>query len=115
MKAGTIWGLLKTIFMTRRQTTVSAQDVKSAAVWVVCSQMNKFPKEKRYVLVQIASDREKGAASSVAVGYLKYAAGDMSCPYFVVPGFGRAFTVTHWCDCLGDDFKAPLWRGGQIY
>lgn len=43
----------------------------------------------------------------IAVGYRKDAAGDPSCPYFVVPGIGRK--VIAWCDCLPDDFALPKW------
>lgn len=38
----------------------------------------------------------------VAVGYRKDAAGDKSCPYFVIPGIGGE--VIAWSDCLPDDF-----------
>jgi hypothetical protein len=53
------------------------------------------------------------ASPGVAVGYMKFAAGDRDCPYFVIPGGRTGFRVTHWCDCLGDDFTAPNWRGRQ--
>lgn len=70
-----------------------------------------LPAERRSVLVKIAADPPH--SSAVAVGYLRYAAGDRDCPYFVVHGFGRAFIVTHWSDSLGDDFHAPGWVFGQ--
>lgn len=41
----------------------------------------------------------------IAVGYRKDAAGDKSCPYFVVPGIGGE--VIAWCDCLPDPFIRP--------
>lgn len=41
----------------------------------------------------------------LAVGYRKDAAGDKSCPYFVIPGIGGE--VSAWCDCLPDDFQPP--------
>lgn len=66
-----------------------------------------LPPERRMVLVQI--DKSEGNAPCVAVGYLKFAAGDEDSPYFVVPGARVDFVVTHWADCLGDDFEAPLW------
>lgn len=72
----------------------------------------RLPYERRYVLVQIAGDDSLGMPPSVAVGYLRFASDDVT-PYFVVPGFGRRFTVTHWNDCLGDQFAAPLWEGKQ--
>lgn len=75
----------------------------------------KLPKEKRLVLVQLSENREKGMRPSVVAGYLKYAAGDRSCPYFVTIGCLQhsekdLCVVTHWNDCLGDNFKAPLWE-----
>lgn len=75
-----------------------------------------LPPERRYVLVQTIppEDHPSGRDASrpvVLVGWLKYAAGDKSCPYFVCPGIGG--DVTHWCDCLGDDFEAPGWGGKQ--
>lgn len=66
-----------------------------------------LPPERRMVMVQI--DRSESEAPCVAVGYLKFAAGDRECPFFVVPGALPHFVVTHWADCLGDDFEAPLW------
>lgn len=69
------------------------------------------PPERRYVLVHIAARPEKGLPPAVAVGYLRYAAGCKDSPYFVTPGVGGE--ATHWCDCLGDDFFAPNWAGGQ--
>ena len=44
----------------------------------------------------------------IAVGYRKDAAGDASCPYFVIPGIGGE--VTAWCDCLPDNFDIPNTR-----
>ena len=40
-----------------------------------------------------------------AVGYLKNAAGDKQCPYFVVPGIGGR--VLRWCDCLPENLGNP--------
>jgi hypothetical protein len=71
--------------------------------------VDPLPAERRKVLVQIAGT-DKGDAPAVAVGYLRYAAGDKGSPFFVVPGFGRDFRVTHWSDSLGDEFSAPLWH-----
>lgn len=69
---------------------------------------NKLPPERRMVLVQIGpTDSE---APCVAVGYMKFAAGDGDSPGFIVPGARPHFVVTHWADCLGDDFTAPLWK-----
>ena len=71
-----------------------------------------LPAERRFVLVQIAQQDDKGLPPSIAVDYLRYAAGDETSPFFVVPGVPHK-AVTHWCDCLGDDLVAPLWKGKQ--
>jgi hypothetical protein len=67
-----------------------------------------MPKERRCVLVAI--DTRDGCSAGTMVGYLRYAAGDKKSPYFVIPGqAGPKFTVTHWADCLGNDFDSPAW------
>jgi len=66
------------------------------------------PKERRCVLLAIA-DGPNGQAAGTMVGYLRYASGDKSCPYFVIPGAREGFKVTHWADCLGDDFYSVAW------
>lgn len=79
-----------------------------------------IPPIGRYVLVLIKGDEKTGISSAVAMGYLKRGtlcpedrfkllSRYKTWPYFVVPGFGRPFTVTHWCDCLGDKFQPPGW------
>lgn len=68
-----------------------------------------LPKEHRHVLVQVAARELKGMPPSVVVGYMKFAAGDKQSPRFIIPGVGGP--VVAWCDCLPDDFTAPLWRG----
>lgn len=72
----------------------------------------QHPPERRYVLVQTDGLEENGLPPSVAVGYLRYSAGMKNCPFFVVPGVAHN-NVVAWCDCLGDDFQAPLWKGRQ--
>lgn len=67
-----------------------------------------LPPERRYVLVQTAEQPEKGLPPGVAVGYLRIWS---STVFFVIPGIGGE--VTHWCDCLGDEFFAPSWPGKQ--
>jgi hypothetical protein len=67
-----------------------------------------LPAERRRVLVVVPATPERGNAQTVAVGYLRYASGEADSPFFVVPGVGGP--VTHWCDCLGDDFEAPGWN-----
>jgi hypothetical protein len=80
----------------------------------------KLPPEKRYVLVMLPGYEEAGVASSCLVGWLKFAAGDKNCPYFVTPSawvnsphYLQPKPAYAWCDCLGDDFHAPLWMAGQ--
>lgn len=71
----------------------------------------QLPPERHLVLVQIPRRRLPGGAElppTVAVGYLRFAAGDVSCPYFVTPGVGG--DAVAWSDCLPADFYAPLWR-----
>ncbi|MFN7782246.1 MAG: hypothetical protein ACK5PG_05890 [Lysobacterales bacterium] len=68
-----------------------------------------LPPERRHVLVQVAARLDKGMPPAVAVGYMKFAAGCKDSPRFIVPGVGGP--VVSWCDCLGDDFHAPLWAG----
>jgi hypothetical protein len=65
-----------------------------------------LPPERRYVLCQIAEKPGTGLPPAVAVGYIRIFSNDSM---FVIPGVGG--TVTHYCDCLGDDFIAPLWPG----
>lgn len=68
-----------------------------------------LPAARRYVLVQIAAMDAEGMPPAVAVGYLRFAAGDPDSPTFTIPGVGGE--VVAWCDCLPADFTAPLWRG----
>ena len=74
----------------------------------------KLPPERRYVLVQIEADKDTGMPSSIVVGYLRKWSEKREY-YFVTPGFqGRGYRkITHWSDCLGNDFEAPLWAGKQ--
>lgn len=86
--------------------------------WIRFLPGNPLPPERRYVLLQLAGDERSDARPSVAVGWLKFAAGDLTCPFFVVPNGpsradGRLCHITHWADCLGDDWYCPLWRGPQ--
>ena len=48
-------------------------------------------------------------------GYLKYAAGDLDCPYFVVyhGNNDRPVSVIAWNDCLPE--KSPEWANSDIY
>ena len=76
--------------------------------WHSFDPKGKLPSERRPVLVKI--DTQVNEHGGVAVGYLRYAAGDSECPYFVCPAINTPWTVTHWCDCLGDDFNPPGWK-----
>ena len=69
-----------------------------------------LPPERRAVLVQLARvETPVGThrVGALAVGYLRYGAGDKGSPYFVVGGYPTTFTVTHWNDCLGDHWEWP--------
>ena len=100
--------------------------------WVKYRKQGKLPLERRYVLVMIEcrqSDEQKRAykecgrpgiddpnfkdtSSTVAVGYIRIHSGG---PFFVVPGVPhKDEEITHWADCLGDDFTAPLWDSSQV-
>lgn len=84
--------------------------------WIPFDPVNgPLPEEHRYVLLQL--DEHEGAAMppAVVVGYLRFAAGRRDSPKFIHPGAGgnALRTITHWADCLGDDFSAPLWPGKQ--
>lgn len=79
-----------------------------------------LPPEKKYVLVRVRlHDKEQDISIGnamglhvtrpdvLAVGYLKYAAGDRECPQFIVPGAASFGTVVGWCDCLPESFLWP--------
>ena len=66
-----------------------------------------LPPERKHVLVQIAA--RGGLPPAVAVGYMRFAAGDKDSPVFTIPGVGGP--VVAWCDCLPEGFSAPLWPG----
>lgn len=74
--------------------------------WVPANESK--PTSYRCVLVQLAPG--PGHAASVAVGYWKFK-GEREANYWVVPGARGGYVLTHWCDCLGDDFEAPSWPG----
>ena len=62
-----------------------------------------LPAERRHVLLLLAEQPDKGLPASCAVGYMRIHSHG---PFFVIPGIGGK--VTHWADCLGDDFKTPI-------
>jgi len=66
-----------------------------------------IPPERKVVLVWLGNEKESHYLPYC--GYIRYAAGDKDCPYFVVyhgnPKIGT--DVIAWCDCLpksGPDF-----------
>ena len=90
--------------------------------WIPFDGSHKLPPERKAVLVQLSQVRGYGVGA-VAVGYLRYAAGDKDCPFFVTPGVKRTndyylpeipkedAEVTHWADCFGNHFECPGWPG----
>lgn len=68
---------------------------------------------KPYRMVLVATDKFPGSAPAINVGYMKYAAGDRACPYFICPGAQLGFKALYWSDCLGDDFEPPNWQMRQ--
>jgi len=66
---------------------------------------HELPPERKLVMVIVKEEPEKGLPPTLAVGYLRYAAGDKQSPYFVVPG--RGGHVSHWLDCIAEDFATP--------
>ena len=77
--------------------------------WVRFDPAGELPPERRDVLVKLdcSPDNKVGA---VAVGYVRRWSGG---PFFVVPAVKGPWVVTHWCDCLGDDWGAPGWYTRQ--
>ncbi len=71
--------------------------------WIKFDSQSPGLPEYRHVLVMVAEEEDKGLPPAVAVGYLR--CWSDNCNFFVVPGVGR--NVTHWADCLGDDFITP--------
>lgn len=74
---------------------------------------DKLPKERRFVLWQFAGNIDRGKPPSVVVGYLRYAAGDKDSPQVIVPGCHPGTLPMYWADCLGKDFKPPLWNNNK--
>jgi hypothetical protein len=68
----------------------------------------KRPPVRKLVLVRLAPMGDDAATypHGIAVGYMKNAAGDKQCPYFVVPGLHTGKEVA-WCDCLPEGFEWP--------
>ncbi len=64
-----------------------------------------LPPVRRWVLCHIAArqDPTMGLPVTVAVGYLRLAAGCEDSPVFTIPGVGGP--VVAWSDCLGDEYQ----------
>ena len=68
---------------------------------------NKLPPERKVVLVFV-----EGSMLPYC-GYIRYAAGDINCPYFVVYRADKGAEVWAWCDCLPkgpDNTKAEFYN-----
>ena len=88
--------------------------------WIEFDPSGELPPERKPVLVQLSKVSNYGVGA-VAIGYLRYAAGDKDCPFFVTPGVKRTndyylpeipieeMEVTHWADIF-DNFKCPGWK-----
>ena len=92
---------------------VAASERKPSYTWVDFDPKNRetqpLPPEYKLVLVQMAARPGNGKTPAIAAGYLRNDAGQKDSPYFVCPGVeGDAVA---WCDCLPEDFCAPLWPG----
>ena|SRR3990167_9503726 len=64
-----------------------------------------LPPERKLVMVIVEEEPDKGLPPTLAIGYLRYSAGDKESPYFVIPG--RGGSVSFWRDCIQDDFATP--------
>jgi hypothetical protein len=70
----------------------------------------KLPPERKDVLCKLKTNINENGG--VAVGYLRYAAGDKKSPFFVCSAIPGPWEVTHWCDCLPESFAQyiPGWK-----
>ena len=101
-----------------RSTAERSKNVEWIEVHYPLKTGDLLPPEKKVVLVWLGEQKNSNALPYC--GYLKYAAGDKGCPYFVVyhGNSDRGVDVIAWCDCLPDE--APAWaktkrnyEGGQ--
>ena len=71
----------------------------------------KDPPIKKLVLMQIEEAADHGLIACVVLGYFKNSVDGNY--YRVHPGadIGAHREVTHWCDCLDDNFSVPDWPG----
>ena len=90
--------------------------------WIEYHKQGRLPPERRSVLLAVrGADAEywdngdinhPSHAAIVAVGYLRIHSGG---PFWVIPGVPHQdHEVTHFCDCLGDNFAAPVWQSQQV-
>ena len=72
---------------------------------------NSLPKERKLCLVCIGARETNGMGlpPGVAVGYLRFYSNNHT--FWVLPGIEHE-EVTHYCDCLPDDFgkTIPVWN-----
>ncbi len=76
-----------------------------------CTQPESVLAPANMSTMPLAAGRERGLPAVIAVGYLKFAAGESDSPVFIIPGVGGR--VTAWADVLGDDFQPPIWKMTQ--
>ena len=70
-----------------------------------------LPPTYKPVLIYVPEGATLGRAASIAVGYLKFAAGDPYSPYFVSPGVGH--TPIAWCDVGLTQDVAAVWSAAK--
>jgi hypothetical protein len=79
----------------------------------------ELPPERRDVLCKIVAWTDSSHryrvndTGGIVVGYLRFAAGDKKCPYFVCGSIPGEWEVVAWCDCLPENFanSVPGWMG----
>ena len=86
---------------------MTEHDCPTNAEWAPFNQelyaAQPLPPLRKDVLVFL-TPREHGRSHGIAVGYLKFGAGDKDSPYFVVPGLWTG-AVLAWKDCLPPEFS----------
>lgn len=86
--------------------------VDSKPAWVPLGPYGPYPPERRYVLVRIEGEDgphslgPNNVDNAVMVGWSRDGTDHW---FFVIPAAPLPHLVTHWCDCLGDDFAPPSW------
>lgn len=78
----------------------------------------RLPAKYQPVLVRVPENKERGTPEGIAVGYLKFGAGDPESPYFVTPGIGG--NIEAWCDVLpwrevaGRNAVYEMWEASRL-